>query len=36
MTIFAYSIVAALIFFIGCLALEEVEGVNSITWPWQK
>ena len=29
MTILAYSIVAALIFFSGCLAYEELEGVAA-------
>ena len=29
MTVLAYSVVAALIFVMGCLAYEEVEGVYS-------
>lgn len=29
MTLFAYGTTAALIFFLGCLAFEELEGVYS-------
>ena len=29
MTVVAYTIVGALIFFLGCLVFEELEGVNS-------
>jgi hypothetical protein len=29
MTVLAYGLVAALIFFVSCLAFEEVEGVYS-------
>lgn len=29
MTVIAYGTVAALIFFLGCLAFEELEGVYS-------
>lgn len=29
MTFLAYNLVAALIFFVGCLAYEEIEGAYS-------
>ncbi|MFT3930851.1 MAG: hypothetical protein QM709_11215 [Spongiibacteraceae bacterium] len=29
MTVFAYATIAALVFFLGCLAFEELEGAYS-------